>query len=79
MLQYGGASIAGLASALGKRVVNIDRDLSLVDWDKELCIDMDKYASYRNKYIKIDGSSEKSIWDVVIDYIENPKEKLSSS
>lgn len=65
-----GASIAGFASVLGKTVINIDRDLDKVDWYKELHVDMEKYDSYRNKYIKTDGSPEKPIWDIVIDYMD---------
>lgn len=74
-----GASIAGFASAIGKTIINIDRNLDQVDWEKELQVDREKYASYKNKYIKIDGSPERSIWDIVIDHIEKSEgEKLSA-
>lgn len=68
-----GASIAGVASALGKSVINIDRDLDKVDWSKELHIDYQKYAEYKNMYIKIDGSPEQTAWDILIDHIENSR------
>ena len=65
-----GASIAVFASALGKSVTNLDGDLDNVNWRKELSVDSQKYAEYRNKYIKINGSPEKPHWDIVIDHIE---------
>lgn len=62
--------IADFATAFGKEVINLDRDLDKVDWKSELCVDMEKYASYKTTYIKTDGSPEKPIWDIVIDYME---------
>jgi hypothetical protein len=70
--------IADFAMAFGKTVINIDRDLDKVDWEKELCVDMGKYASYRNEYIKTDGSSEKPIWDIVIDYMDKQESVRST-
>lgn len=74
-----GASIACFASVLGKSVINIDRDLDKVDWNNELCVDYQKYADYRNKYIKIDGSPEKPLWDIVIDHIDKYNGSRSST
>lgn len=64
------AFIADFSTSFGKSVINIDRDLDKVDWQKELRVDMEKYASYRDMYIKTDGSPEQPIWDIVIDYID---------
>lgn len=75
-----GVYIANFASELGKSVINIDRDVDLVDWQKELIVDHKKYADYRKKYIKMDGSPEKRSWDIAIDHIEQvTKEKISAS
>lgn len=65
-----GPSIAVFASELGKSVINVDRDLGSVDWRRELSVDSQKYAAYRNKYIKMEGSSEMPHWDIVIDHID---------
>ena len=65
-----GAHISVMASMFGKKEINIDNDLSDIDWQKELFVDEAKYSEYRKKYIKMDGSPEKQSWDIVIDHIE---------
>jgi hypothetical protein len=68
---YEGRSIEKAAAALGKRPINLDRiDPRAVDWRAELTIDVEKYASYRNKYVKTEGSPELPLWSIVIDQIE---------
>jgi hypothetical protein len=68
---YEGASIEKVASELGKKPINLDRvDLRTVDWRDELKIDFDKYAKYRSKYIKAEGSPDLPLWTIVIDYVE---------
>ncbi len=67
---FKGQSIAGFAAELGKSVINLDRDLAQVDWQRELRIDVQKYARYRNRFIKTDGSPEIPYWDIVIAGIE---------
>ncbi|MGB6308774.1 MAG: hypothetical protein WBF89_13380 [Steroidobacteraceae bacterium] len=68
---YEGASIEKVAAELGKRPINLDRvDPRTVDWRDELKIDLDKYAKYRNKYIKVDGSPDLPLWTIVIDYVD---------
>jgi hypothetical protein len=71
-------SIVSFASALGKSVINLDRDLDAVNWKKELSVDSKKYAEYKNRYIKIDGSPEIPHWDIVITHIENAARRTSS-
>jgi hypothetical protein len=74
MLSYEGRSIAKVASEFGKSPVNLDRpDLRTVDWRREVSVDPRKYADYRNKYVKTDGSPEMPLWDIVIDHIEIAK------
>ena len=69
----GGEFICRFASALGKAVINLDGELSSVNWEQELTIDWAKYAEYRNQYIKIDGSPEVPLWEIVIDHIEKQR------
>ena len=64
------ASIESVASELGKSVINVDRDISGVDWHNELLIDEFLYSEYKRKYIKKDGSPDKQAWEIVVDYIE---------
>ncbi len=69
---YEGASIEKVAAELGKRPINLDRvDPQTVDWRDELKIDFDKYAKYRNKYIKAEGSPDLPLWTIVIDYVDH--------
>lgn len=68
---YEGRSIEQAAAELGKKPINLDRvDPRAVDWRDELTIDFDKYASYRNKYVKTEGSPELPLWSIVIDQVE---------
>jgi hypothetical protein len=74
----GGKYIETFASTLGKSVINLDGELSSVEWEKELNIDSQKYDEYRNMYIKTDGSPEIPHWDIVIDHLERIRGRLSS-
>jgi hypothetical protein len=68
---YEGASIEKFAAALGKRPINLDRaNLATVDWRGELKVDPERYADYRRKYIKAEGSPELPLWTIVIDHVE---------
>ena len=68
---YEGRSIEQAAAALGKKPINLDRvDPRTVDWREELRVDLEKYASYRNKYVKTEGSPERPLWSIVIDQVE---------
>jgi hypothetical protein len=71
-------SIACFAAALGKSVINLDDDLDGVNWKAELSVDHGKYAEYRNRYIKIDGSPELPLWDIVIGQFEQAANEGSS-
>jgi hypothetical protein len=74
---YEGRSIAQAAAALGKSAVNLDRPLGSLDWGKELQVDPEKYREYKNKYIKLDGSPERPMWEVIIDHVEKSEKKAS--
>jgi hypothetical protein len=65
-----GREIAAMATQLGQRVINIDGDLRGVDWEKQLRFDKASYAAYRNAFIKMDGSPEIPLWNLVIDYVD---------
>jgi hypothetical protein len=77
--KYEGRSIAQAAAEFGKSAINLDADLQSVDWQEEMYLDSRKYAEYKNKYIKMDGSPERPMWDVVIDHIEKAKEQISTN
>lgn len=66
-----GKAIALFASELGKSVINLDHDLNSVNWQNELCINHQKYADYKDKYIKCKGSPELPHWTIAIDHIES--------
>lgn len=67
---FGEKYVAKFASVFGKSVINLDHELTNVNWKQELRVDYEKYAEYKNNYIKIDGSPELPHWDIVIDHIE---------
>jgi hypothetical protein len=71
---YEGRSIAKVAAELGKSPVNLDGDLRVVDWRRQLHVDSRKYARYRARYIKTDGSPEVPVWDIVIDRVESTEQ-----
>jgi hypothetical protein len=74
---YEGKSIEKAAAELGKKPINLDRvDPRAVDWRDQLTIDSDKYAIYRNKYVKAEGSAELPLWSIVIDQVEQTKEPV---
>jgi hypothetical protein len=72
-----GRSIALTAAELGKTAINLDGDLSAVDWRGETCVDREKYAEFKRKYIKMAGTPERCMWDVVIDHIERATNSAS--
>jgi hypothetical protein len=70
---YEGRSIAAVAAQFGKAPINLDRpDLGAVDWTAELRVDAELYSKYRNRYIKMAGSPDKLLWDIVIEQIQGP-------
>ncbi|MFZ5875367.1 MAG: hypothetical protein ACOYXU_03050 [Nitrospirota bacterium] len=74
---YEGRCIEKAAFELGKTVINLDRGLDGVDWQREIRVDAGRYAEYRNKYIKVDGSPEKPFWDIVIEHVEGDERSLA--
>lgn len=71
-----GASIVKAAAELGKTPINLDlQDPDAVDWQQELTVDLDKYQDYIRRYIKAQGSSDKPVWEIVIDEIETADRK----
>lgn len=73
---YEGRSITKVAGELGKSPINLDGELSHIDWRAQLTVDTGKYTRYRTQYIKSDGSPEIPVWDIVIDRIENARGAL---
>ena len=75
---YEGRSIDRAASEFGKSPINLDRDLQDIDWQKETYVDFRKYTDYKNQYIKIDGTPERPMWEIVIDYVEQRKDATAA-
>jgi hypothetical protein len=65
-----GKCIEDLAASLGKTAINLDMDLSRVDWDRELRVDHAKYAQYIKTFIKLPGSGQIPAWDIVANRLE---------
>ena len=61
--------IHGLAVWLNKIPINVDGPLHL-NWGKELAIDLEAYARYREAYIKKSGSPEKPAWQIFADFLK---------
>ncbi|MBA7580511.1 hypothetical protein ES708_22403 [subsurface metagenome] len=57
------------SSELNKGFVIIDSD-NKIDWDKELWIDEEAYANYKEKYIKRRNTKEEFFWQIVADEIK---------
>lgn len=58
-----GAYIETIAQSLNKNPINID-DVTQLDWEKELHIDMESYARYQNNFIKKEGTPEIPFWEI---------------
>jgi hypothetical protein len=63
-----GAILSTMASILGKKPVLLDEPCTL-DWHRELTVDREAYARYRDWYIKKQGTEERNTWDIVADAI----------
>jgi hypothetical protein len=65
----------GFAFELGKKVVNLNLIEKNYDWKQHLHIDEKKYQKYIDKYVKFPKSPEKSVWEIVIDRLEEDLSK----
>lgn len=61
--------IHAMAAWLNKTAINADGPLHL-DWEKELTIDREAYARYREAHIKKRSSPEKPTWQILADYLK---------
>ena len=59
------------AFELGKDVVNLNRIPKKYDWKSQLFVDETKYQNYIETYVKLSGSPEKPVWEIVIDRMES--------
>jgi hypothetical protein len=64
-----GSYIRNFAAALGKKPINVDREIQL-DLEKECVIDEERYRQYVENWIKIPGTPERNFWEVVADKLE---------
>jgi hypothetical protein len=67
---FEGKAIDQVASELSKTAINLDTDLRKIDWQAQMSVDAEKYAEFKSKYIKIAGTPERPMWDIVIEHIE---------
>ena len=63
-----GAILSAMAAILGKPPVMLDEPYAL-DWNRELTVDREAYARYRDWYIKKEGTEERNTWEIVADAI----------
>jgi hypothetical protein len=61
--------IGAIAHYLNKPPINVDAPFRL-DWEKELTVDQEAYARYREAYIKRDGSPEKHSSQILADFVK---------
>jgi hypothetical protein len=57
------------SSELNKKFINID-NIHKINWDKELSVDKETYANYKEKYLKRKGTEEKPFWQIIADGIK---------
>ena len=62
-------SVRVFSSELNKGFIPIDSGYK-IDWDKELQIDREAYANYKEKYIKRRNTKEEYFWQIVADEIK---------
>lgn len=64
-----GPWIDTMAGLMGKRAINLDESVD-INIANELTIDEEKYRSYKNAYIKKDGTEELPFWQIVANRIK---------
>ncbi len=64
-------------SRLLKKEIILADDPGLLNYEDELSVDQDAFLAYKEEYIKRCGSSEKYLWDIVIEYLEKRNEQLT--
>lgn len=73
-----GPYVEKFAALLGKALINLNDDLEGIDWQTELRVDEAKYDAYRNTYIKVEGSPDTPLWEIVITSVEKKINRDSS-
>ena len=67
-------SIRSMPDNLGKKLINIDDSIE-INLEKELLVDKNSYAEYKNSYIKKVDSIDLPFWQVFADYINEKYNK----
>ena len=62
--------INSLAITLGKKVINLNHISDQNNFEDYLGVDHKKYELYVENFIKSKGSSEKKLWNIIIEHIE---------
>ena len=66
---YEGAYIDAMATALGKKSINLNRDID-VDIGGQLMVDRNAYRHYKNAYIKNEESEDLPFWQLFVKYLK---------
>lgn len=65
---YEGAYIDAMAKALGKKSINLNRDID-IDIGGQLMVDGNAYRRYKNAYIKNEESEDLPFWQLFVKYL----------
>jgi len=65
---YEGAYIDAMAKALGKKSINLNRDID-IDIGRQLMVDGNAYRRYKNAYIKNEESEDLPFWQLFVKYL----------
>ncbi len=62
--------IQTLSGMLGKKPINIDGPLDRVDLNFEMTVNEEKYRAYRERFIKMPGTPELPLWEIIAKRLE---------
>lgn len=66
--------IKGMANLFNKKPVNIDEEFKMKE-DQLYKVEYEKYREYKNGFIKLDGTPEIPVWQIMCDAFKTFKEK----
>jgi hypothetical protein len=65
-----GPAVPAVAALFGKTPHNIDRPQLGLDWARELVVDQPLRRSYISRFIKVDGTPQAPVWELVAGYLK---------
>ena len=66
-----------MAYRFGKKAYEMNKET--IDWKNEIFIDADKYAFYREQFIKMKGSEEKNTWLIFSEFLRGKNTNANES